>query len=159
MFSARIDGAALKGIKEAAKKWLDFGAQKHRLAVGIFPESTTESGRFVAEYATYNEYGTKHIPARPFMRNTIDAHLDEWKSVIKKYSSANPDDLIGAFELAGEVAAKDVMATIEAGEFAPNSPKTIARKAARGKQNPNTPLIDTGVMEEAVKYKIERGAE
>lgn len=157
MFSAHIEGKGLDAIKALSRKWIDFGKEKPRLEVGIFPESTTTDGRYVAEYATYNEYGTAHIPARPFARNTIAAKSGEWNRIFAHYAKADPKDIMAAYEIVGEFASKDMMQTINEGNFAPNAPATIARKAARGKQNPNTPLIDTGTMQEAIKYKIATG--
>lgn len=46
--------------------------------VGIFEESTTEDGEYVAFYAACNEFGTRDIPARPFMRMTAEKHSREW---------------------------------------------------------------------------------
>ena len=31
-----------------------------------------DSKTTILEYAVYNEFGTKHIPPRPFMRNAIE---------------------------------------------------------------------------------------
>lgn len=157
MFSAHIENASFTSIKMLARKWIKFGAEKPRLEVGIFPESTTTDGRYVAEYATYNEYGTAHIPARPFARNTIAAKSGEWQNIFAHYAKADPKDIMAAYEIVGEVASKDIMETINEGNFVPNAPATIERKAARGKQNPNTPLVDTGTMQEAIKYKIATG--
>ena len=47
-------------------------AQGQIVAVGILSGSAND-GVSIAEYATYNEYGTKHIPSRPFMAMSFAA--------------------------------------------------------------------------------------
>jgi hypothetical protein len=128
--------------------------KKLRMRVGIWDQSTTEEGATITEYATCNEYGTRRMPSRPFMRNTEDAESKKWLRIIRQRAKATPEDLEAAFELAGEVASKDIMATIEAGQFEPLAEATIERKRARGKMHPERPLIDTGAMQEAVSYEV-----
>lgn len=157
MFSVHIERTGEKDIRDKAMKWQKFAQSGKRLAVGIFPESTTLDGQYVAEYATYNEYGTATIPARPFLRQTVDAHQKEWAQIVAARASADPDDIEAGYILAGEVASKDVMSMIESGQFVPNAEATVERKRAAGKKQPETPLIDTGTMLEAISYKIETG--
>jgi hypothetical protein len=140
------------------------------LRVGILEPSTNEEGEKIARYAAYNEYGTpRGIPPRPFMRNTLAEKKGEWLRIIRSRASANPDDIRGAFELAGEVASKDVMKTIEDGQFEALADSTVEKKRNRGKthvnkkgakpasNNPEHPLIDTGAMQEAITYEVVNG--
>ena len=151
MFSASV-----KGGKKWKEKIVKLKGFKPVLEVGILASdgATTTEGESVATYATYNEYGTPTIPARPFMRQTEAARVGTWKNIVRKRASSDPDDIIGAFELAGEVAAKDIQATIEAGGFVANAESTIEAKKRRNKKYTETPLIDDGTMQEAMNYRV-----
>ena len=46
-------------------------AQGQTVAVGILSGASND-GVSIAEYATYNEYGTKNTPSRPFMAMSFD---------------------------------------------------------------------------------------
>lgn len=56
--------------------------------------------------------------------------------------------------MVGEFVRADIIKEIQSGEFVPNAPRTIARKAAKGKTEPDHPLIDTGLMMKAVEYEV-----
>ena len=51
-----------------------------KVRVGIIEQANYEGsdGESVAQVAFWNEYGTATIPPRPFFRNTIAQHKDEW---------------------------------------------------------------------------------
>lgn len=127
----------------------------HSLKVGI-PEKTgvqKNGGATVAEYATYNEYGTKHIPARPFVSKTTD-EKEGWKreqdavvlSIYKQKYSAQQ-----AMQRLGKLAQGDIRRTVRAIKTPANAPSTVAKKGR------NNPLIETGTMARAINYDIERG--
>ena len=44
----------------------------------------------ILEYAVYNEFGTKHIPPRPFMRNAIEKN----SRTIEKYIEAKINEVL-----------------------------------------------------------------
>lgn len=115
---------------------------------------TAPPGTPVAAIAAIHEFGTAHIPARSFMRSTVNKHQKDWIKMAVAYLKANPGKLKNAFILVGEVASKDMQEAIEWGIDPPLAPQTIARKSRRGKQFPDTPLIDTGTMQEAISYEV-----
>ena len=45
--------------------------QSHGVKVGVLGDGTSEGGKSVQEYAMYVEYGTVHIPRRPFFRKEM----------------------------------------------------------------------------------------
>jgi hypothetical protein len=151
--------ASVSGGGEWKKRFGSLVGFNPGLFVGILePSTTNEEGEKVAQYAAYNEYGTSRgISPRPFMRNTLAEKKGEWLRIIRSRASADPDDIRGAFELAGEVASKDVMKTIEDGQFEPLAESTVEKKRKRGKQNPEHTLIDTGAMQEAITYEVTDG--
>jgi hypothetical protein len=116
---------------------------------GIPAGATTTDGKSIPEYAVYNELGTSRIPARPFMRQTADAHTDDWCRVVAGSVNQREIDRDGAkraMGLVGEVMKAHIQETIQRGSFAPNAPRTVAIKRAKGKVEPDHPLIDTGQM-------------
>lgn len=117
-----------------------------RVEVGIFdPE--------IAEYAAYNEYGTEHIPARPFMAQTTDRNGKEligYKTSLASMVLGGQLTMRRALYLIGVRYAGRMRQTIrDSPSWAePNHPLTIARKGSAH------PLIDTGAMIHAITYKI-----
>ena len=61
-------------------------AQKVGVKVGILANATTTDGEHIATYAAANEFGAKKvfedrvvtIPPRPFMRQSVAKHQEEW---------------------------------------------------------------------------------
>lgn len=137
------------------KRFEDAEAVAH---VGVFSGSTnSETGAQVVEYAYHNEYGTKDIDSRPFMRNTFEAKRADWYRLLHRLLSSGAYDPRAALMLVAETAVKDIQLTIETadnGKFVANAPETVLRKKARGKRYPDQPLIDTGTMQESVTYEM-----
>lgn len=137
-------------------------SQKASLRVGILEKATysgegnSEAGTPVAPIAAAQEFGTKDIPARPFMRNTVGDKKSSWANQIARLLRGKPDRVHDAFEIMGDIMAKDIQQTIEKGVMPWLNDKTIARKRKRGKKNPEKTLIDTGTMQEAISYEVVR---
>jgi HK97 gp10 family phage protein len=115
---------------------------------GIPAGATTTDGKSIPEYAAYNEFGTSRIPARPFMRTTANEHQNEWCETLAGALKGEilKDNAKGAMGLVGEQMKAHIQQTIQKGSFAPNAPRTVANKRAKGKVEPDHPLIDTGQM-------------
>jgi hypothetical protein len=87
------------------------------------------------------------IPARPFVRPTVQDKGTEWskqiaggmRKVIKGQMTA--DDVLGAV---GTLAAADIAKTIAAGDFTALSAATLAQRAAKGQGT--APLQATGLL-------------
>lgn len=124
---------------------------KTKLYVGFKAgEHTEKDGSDVATVAMQNEFGTDKIPARPFMSRTFDDHDGEIIKLVKDAVSEE-EDAAGIFRIIGEGIAELMKAEIESGDYAPNSPVTIARKGS------DIPLIDTGTMRDSVEYWTQKG--
>lgn len=124
---------------------------------GIPAGATTTDGKSIPEYALYNELGTRHIPARPFMKKTVDEHQNEWLDIIAgklNVEAIVKDDAKNVMGLVGEVMQAHIKQTIEKGSFAPNARATIEAKRRKGKRDPDHPLIDTGQMMESVINEV-----
>lgn len=116
---------------------------------GIPQGATTTDGKSIPEYAVYNEMGTSRIPARPFMRQTVANHQDDWCNTVAhslNYQEISSNHAKRAMGLAGEQMKAHIQETIQKGSFAPNAPKTVENKRRKGKVEPDHPLIDTGQM-------------
>ena len=75
-----------------------------KVRVGIIEQANYDGldGESVAQVAFWNEYGTARTPARPFFRNTIAEHKDEWPKQAAALMEANGGDVRQALELMGE---------------------------------------------------------
>lgn len=126
---------------------------------GIPAGATTTDGKSIPAYAVYNELGTSRIPARPFMRTTVNEHQNEWCETLAGAlkGEAVKGDAKGAMGLVGEQMKAHIQQTIQKGSFAPNAPRTVAMKRAKGKVEPNHPLIDTGQMLASIISEVKDG--
>lgn len=128
------------------------------LRVGVMESARNEkTGEPVAPYAAANEFGTSRIPARPFLRSTIDAKGNEWATYLGRAIRAGVS-LQEALELTGEKMKSDVKATI-AGNMSPaNAPSTIRRKLRQedeggGMMHSGT-LMETGSLLRSIEYEV-----
>lgn len=108
-------------------------------------------GKSVAEYATYNEFGTRKTPARPFMRTYFDNNTPR----LERFSANGIAQVMSGratfmqfLNAAGVEMVDGVKKSINGGNWTPNSPVTVALKGS------SKPLIDTGVMLNSVTFAI-----
>jgi hypothetical protein len=107
----------------------------------------------VLEYAMYNEFGTRSIPARPFMQTTFDnnkAEIDKFVDFLGQQIVDGKNTVDRVLRILGETYQLKIQQTIrDAKNWAvPNDPKTIEMKGS------SSPLIDEGRMIGAVRYEI-----
>ena len=128
-------------IKAAGSKEVVVGIQKGEVNDGVL----------VAEYAAWNEFGTRTIPSRPFMRTYFDASV----SRLERFATNGvTQTLLGRatfsqfLNAAGVFMVDGVKKSISTGAWLPNAPMTVALKGS------STPLIDSGVMLNSVTFAI-----
>lgn len=112
--------------------------------------ATEDDGTDICDIATWNEFGTDKIPSRPFMRDSVDNHINELDGLFER-EVVNIQRGIPAKRVLDEIGifVKDLIQTeIKNGDFEPNAPYTIAKKGS------TRPLIDTGRMRQSVNYII-----
>lgn len=111
-----------------------------------------EDGTDICDVAAFSELGTDHIPARPFIRQSVDDNESKINSFLKEEvkdfargkSAEQILKEIGIFQ-------KDLMQDkITSGSFAPNAESTIKKKGS------SKPLVDTGRMRQSVNYVIQK---
>ena len=111
----------------------------------------------VIKYAAANEFGTKHIPERSFLRSTVDKHQEKYLNSLEDIAGVYVDHGTAAGEDAlnklGFGAVADVQRMIVDVREPPNKPATIA---AKGSSNP---LIDTGRMRQSIDHIVVEGVE
>lgn len=131
-----------KMLKELAEKEVRVGFQHGK--------ATEEDGTDICDIAAWNELGTVHIPARPFLRKSVDDNVskinsflqEKKKDIVRGASAEQVLKEIGIFQ-------KDlIQEKITEGDFAPNAPSTVRKKGS------SKPLIDTGRMRQSVNYEI-----
>jgi hypothetical protein len=122
------------------------------VAVGILEGSTNE-GVSIAEYATYNEFGTADIPERPFMATSFDENVQKIGSDFDKQSLQILEGnrtAQQALTVIGQKHAERIQNTITNRDFLPRlAPGTVAAKKGSTKT-----LVDTGAMVQAVQISI-----
>ena len=123
------------------------------VSAGIHTDAGTEkNGVSIAQVATYNEFGTERIPARPFIRLSFENHKKEWgdeaetqlTAMIKSGKTAS-----GALNAVGRHMKKDIVSIIgDTSQLRHNAPSTIARKGF------DKPLYETGKLKAAIDFKV-----
>jgi hypothetical protein len=142
----------LQEIEQLAGSFVLVGFQE-----GSITKSQTKGNRAkkpglsMPQIAAQNEFGTKEIPARPFLRPAIDenirrinqAILGEYDKIMDGTSTVKRSlNLIGLFGV-------DLVQTkIRSIYTPPNSAKTIVLKRS------SKPLIDFGQMIQSVRHKV-----
>ena len=135
----------MKELRELASLEVRIGYQRGQEA-GYSGDTRAD----IADIAMWNELGTVNIPSRPFMRDSVDKHMDDIAQLIMAQKDAFQNgatarqilNTIGVFQ-------QDLVQTeIEQGDFVANAEATIKRKGS------DKPLIDTGTMKNSVHYYI-----
>lgn len=136
--------------------------ERKRVRVGWFDTSRYEDGTPVAYVATIQEFGhpAGGIPARPFMRPTVQDKTQEWRDTLsaggRQVAQGNltVDQMLGSF---GELAAGQIAETI-AGIHTPALADSTIAARQRKRKSPGVsvkPLVDTGLMVQTVTSKVE----
>ena len=121
-------------------------------------EKRKDTKTTILEYAVYNEFGTKHIPPRPFMRTAIEQN----EAKIQKFINDRTNDV-----LEGKITGRQALMQI--GEYIrgliiqsiatatnwaePLSPKTLKAKLKEGSNNDKT-LIEDRFLIKSIRYQI-----
>lgn len=124
---------------------------KMLLIYGVVDETTRTNGVLVKDYAIYVEYGTIHIPERPFFRTMQIKNADIMKRVIKKILSNCIEgyiEPIDAFKRIGRYIKSKLEDSLLNGNWEPNSPETIKYKKG------DKPLVDTGNLLNSLGFVI-----
>jgi hypothetical protein len=140
-------GDKLKAALDEIARELDKG---HTLRVGFLGNASYPDGTSVALVAAINEFGapSRGQPPRPFFRRMIAAHSDEWPNAIAANLKATGYDVQATLQRIGAGIAGQLRDSIVSLVDPPLAPSTIQKKGFE------KPLIDTGVLIQAVDYEI-----
>ena len=137
-----------KRIKRSLKR-MDTSYTKVGVQQGTQHKSKEGELSDLVTIAVANEYGTKRIPSRPFMRNAMDNNQTVlFKTQLQMYGEviAGTKSVYEALAVIGEVATTKIKKEIRNLKFPPNAPSTIARKKS------DNPLIDQGQLVQSITH-------
>ena len=104
-------------------------------------------------YGTFNEDGSEHIPARPFMDiGGFKASIGT-KAIARRLMAKVREgqmDLDTAANMIGAKAAAILKKTIRDLDEPPNAPYTVAKKKSAN------PLVDTGLLMQSVTWEVRK---
>ena len=130
----------LPGLKDASIK------------TGIQTDAGENDGVSIAEYAAFNEFGTRTIPERSFIRSTADSERRKWNSALDKMLTEvieGKRSLDNGLGIVGLLTERDIKRTIRNLSEPANAQTTIEIKGS------SNPLIDTGTMLNSIRYIVE----
>lgn len=127
-------------------------AHRREVAVGIMAGSKNSEGADIAEYAGYNEFGTAHIPARPFTAMSFDENLPQ---------ISRDFDVQGGMILTGKATARSALIVIGQ-RHADRVKDTITKRDILPKLAQSTidakgstkTLVDSSAMTNAVQISV-----
>ena len=111
-----------------------------------------ENGASYVDIATWNEYGTRRIPSRPFIRISADTNRQAWAKIAQQcvndvIDGDNPRD---AAQVVGHRMVEDIRKVFgDTSKLKANAPSTIKKKVRY------EPLVDSGEMRRRVNFRIE----
>lgn len=145
--SLKVDDAKWRKIKAMLPQ-----IDKVSVKVGIQSDAGEQDGVSIAQYAFFNEFGTKSIPERSFLRTATDENQAKYNRFISDRLGKVLDLTLTprqAFDQLGLMAVGDIQKKITDIKTPPNSPYTIAMKGS------SNPLIDNGTMRSSIRHEVE----
>ena len=132
--------AYINRLKELKVKW----GKTLRIKAGVINMVSYNNEVSVAQVANWQEFGTEHIPPRPFLRPTLKDNQGIYTDIIKGYiksgDSRNSIGLKMSLLLAGDI--KETISNI-------HDPVLVNSTIRARKKRGNTsikPLVDTGIL-------------
>jgi len=128
-------------------------AKTLEVAVGILEGSKNGEGASIAEYATYNEFGTDKIPERPFMRTAFDESKEKIAQDMSREGKRigwGRATAVDALTIIGQRHASRIQNVITGRDFLPK----LAQQTIDAKKGSTKTLVDTGAMVNAVQISV-----
>jgi hypothetical protein len=161
-----------KGLASLKKRIDTLTPDKSTVIVGLLGDGKKnprrdESRLTNAALGIIHEFGTSKIPARPFLRPTVNANANRYQKALEAIvkqaleTGTSPKRGLG---LLGQAAVADIRGAITQGPPIPppNAEATRARKESKrrkGSTGQVRTLVDTGRLVGALTYKVLDGAE
>ncbi|EEW77721.1 TPA: hypothetical protein ACPOF2_000639 [Haemophilus influenzae] len=126
---------------------------KARVKVGVQADAGvhSESGENLVDIGIWNEYGTAHIPSRPFIRQTFEDNQQAVAQYLGRVVAnvAKGGDLVQELSKLGQWYQDKQKKTLTSYPWTPNAPSTRKRKKS------SKPLVDTSQLVNSIRYKVE----
>ena len=123
------------------------------IVAGMLKDSGKASnGASYVDIATWNEYGTRRIPSRPFIRISADTNKAAWSKIAQQAVNdvIDGDSPREAAKVIGHRMVEDIRKVFgDTSKLKDNAPSTIAKKGR------NEPLVDSGEMRKRVNFRVE----
>lgn len=147
----------MANVKDIDRGWNNIVRELERakgleVAVGILEGSQNE-GTSIAEYASYNEFGTDDVPSRPFMAMSFDENVAEINSDFQKQANQmvqGKKTATAALTVIGQKHAERIQNTITGRNILPR----LAESTIKAKKGSTKTLVDSGAMANAVQISI-----
>lgn len=143
----RQDNGLWNRIKRVARDYTT------KVEVGYFGNQKHSGKRPItmSTLANFHEYGTRKMPARPFIRPALKQNRMKYLKLAGKQITPcifGRQTTTNVWHLLGAEAVKDIQDYMINGTFAPLKPATIERKGS------SKPLIDTGKLRQSITYRV-----
>ena len=123
------------------------------VVAGMLRDSVKASnGASYVDIATWNEYGTRRIPSRPFIRISADTNRQAWAKIAQQCVNdvIDGDGPRDAARVIGHRMVEDIRKVFgDTSKLKANAPSTIKKKGR------NEPLVDSGEMRRRVNFRVE----
>ena len=123
------------------------------VVAGMLKDSGKASnGASYVDIATWNEYGTRRIPSRPFIRISADTNKQSWEKLAQQcvnnvIDGGSPRD---AAQVVGHKMVEDIREVFgDTSKLKANAPSTVKKKGR------NEPLVYSGEMRRRVNFRVE----
>ncbi len=116
-------------------------------------KSVPKAAPTLLDVAFWNEFGTRRIPQRSFIRATVDANAQKYAFLITRLARAvyrGKRTVKEALTALGIAVQGDIRRRISNGIAPPNAARTVARKKS------SKPLIDTGQLRGGITFQVRR---
>jgi len=141
----------MRELKRTDKSFVKVGVQAGTMhnpsSKGSKPKDTTD----MVKIAIANEFGTKTIPERSFLRSTTDdqqRNLGVMKAQAVRKITAGKTNVKRELKTIGTYLGGEVKKKIKNLRTPPNSPVTIARKGS------SNPLMDTNQLRASIRHEV-----
>lgn len=139
------------GWKDITRKFRQLNNRQIKAGV-LEGAGSYKGGTSIAEVATYNHFGTKRIPARPFIAIACDTNKgwNKWvQTEVGKMFDSPANSVNNGLHAIGTVMKGDIKKVIGSSKLAPNAPKTVLRKGH------DMPLIGlTYQLMDSIDYEV-----
>ena len=152
------------GWKKLKRAYADLSRKGVDIKVGVLgPEAETDRGGITnAQLMFVHEFGRKDgtIPERAPIRKTMIENAKRYNKTMDRIIGKTIDNKkvnLGAFKAFAQGVKNDIVRKIESGLQPALAASTVARKIAMDSPTPDTPLMNTGELVDAITAEVKRG--